>query len=78
MLKSLSRDSAFYAFASILQKLVPFLLVPLITGRLGGEALKLYDVSFAYAYLVSWLLILGQDNAGSILYFAEEAPGAHA
>lgn len=69
MLKLLLKDSAVYAVANAVQKLAPFLVIPIVTGYLGQETFKVYDVSFVSAYLVSWLVILGQDAAASILYF---------
>src|SRR4030095_15029904 len=72
MLKTLFKDSIIYGIANVLQKLVPFLVIPIITHYLGSKALKIYDVSFVYAYLFSWLIILGQDNASSILYFSNK------
>ena len=69
MLKMLMRDSLWYGLASVLQKLIPFLVIPLVISRLGSEAFKAYDVCFLYAILVSWLIVVGQDNAASILYF---------
>jgi O-antigen/teichoic acid export membrane protein len=72
MLKHLVKDSVIYAVANVLQKLVPFLVIPVITTYLGDQALKVYDVSFIYAYLFSWLLILGQDSAAAIFYFSNK------
>src|SRR4051812_17494167 len=72
MVKALFKDSIVYAFAGVIQKLVPFLIIPVITSYLGNQALKIYDVSFVYAYLFSWLIILGQDNAGAIYYFSKK------
>src|SRR4030095_2947551 len=72
MLKTLFKDSIIYGIANVLQKLVPFLVIPIITHYLGSKALKIYDVSFVYAYLFSWVIILGQDNAASILYFSSK------
>lgn len=69
MLKSLLKDSAVYAVANAIQKLVPFFIVPIVIHQLGPTALKVYDVSFVYAYLFSWLIILGQDAAASVFYF---------
>lgn len=69
MLKSLLKDSVVYGVANAVQKLVPFFVVPVIIHQLGQTALKLYDVSFVYAYLFSWLIILGQDAAASVFYF---------
>lgn len=71
MLKSLFKDSVVYGVANAIQKLVPFFVVPVIVHYLGQTALKLYDVSFVYAYLFSWLIILGQDSAASVFYFDE-------
>lgn len=69
MLKGLLKDSVVYGIANAVQKLVPFFVVPIVIHQLGQTALKLYDVSFVYAYLFSWLLILGQDAAASVFYF---------
>jgi O-antigen/teichoic acid export membrane protein len=68
MLKHLAKDSLVYVGANLLQKLIPLLVIPVITNYFGKDALKVYDVSFVYAYLFSWLIILGQDNATSILF----------
>jgi O-antigen/teichoic acid export membrane protein len=72
MLKFLLKDSLIYGLANVLQKLVPFLIIPVITRLFGSEGLKLYDLSFVYAYLFSWLIILGQDNAASVFYFSNK------
>src|SRR5215210_3777648 len=69
MLKNLLKDSVVYGAANVIQKLVPFFIIPVIIHQLGQTALKLYDVSFVYAYLFSWLIILGQDAAASVFYF---------
>ncbi|MDB5207170.1 MAG: oligosaccharide flippase family protein, partial [Flavisolibacter sp.] len=69
MLKGLLKDSMVYGVANAIQKLVPFFVVPIVIHQLGQTALKLYDVSFVYAFLFSWLLILGQDAAASVFYF---------
>lgn len=69
MRKRLLKDTAIYGIANGVQKLVPFFVVPLVVRALGQEALKIYDVAFVYAYLFSWLLILGQDSAASLLFF---------
>jgi O-antigen/teichoic acid export membrane protein len=69
MLKGLLKDSMVYGVANAIQKLVPFFVVPIVIHQLGQTALKLYDVSFVYAYLFSWLIILGQDAAASVFYF---------
>jgi len=69
MLKGLMQDSVVYGAANAIQKLVPFFIVPVVIHQLGQTALKVYDVSFVYAYLFSWLLILGQDSAASVFYF---------
>ena len=71
MLSSLMKDSLVYGIANAIQKMVPFFVIPIVTGYLGQEALKIYDVSFIYAYLFSWLIISGQDAAAAILYFDE-------
>lgn len=71
MLKGLFKDSVVYGIANAIQKLVPFFIVPVIIHQLGQTALKLYDISFVYAYLFSWLVILGQDSAASVFYFDE-------
>ena len=57
MFKHLVKDTVVYGVANAVQKLVPFFVVPLVVHQLGQEALKIYDVSFVYAYLFSWLLI---------------------
>lgn len=72
MLKRLVKDSVIYGAANTVQKLVPFFIIPIITTYLGQEALKVYDVSFVYAYVFSWLIILGQDSASGVLYFDEK------
>src|SRR5688572_11050357 len=69
MIKGLLKDSLVYGLANGIQKLVPFLLVPVTIHYLGQEAFKVYDISFVYAYLISWLVILGQDNAAGVFYF---------
>ncbi|HVF80394.1 MAG TPA: polysaccharide biosynthesis C-terminal domain-containing protein [Flavisolibacter sp.] len=69
MLRGLMKDSVIYGVANAIQKLVPFFVVPVVIQQLGQTALKVYDVSFVYAYLFSWLLILGQDSAASVFYF---------
>src|SRR5215210_2839649 len=69
MLKNLLKDSVVYGAANVIQKLVPFFIIPVVIHQLGQTALKLYDVSFVYAYLFSWLIILGQDAAASVFYF---------
>ncbi|MDQ6609998.1 MAG: polysaccharide biosynthesis C-terminal domain-containing protein [Bacteroidota bacterium] len=69
MLKSLMKDSVMYGIANAIQKLVPFFVVPIVIHQLGQTALKVYDISFVYAYLFSWLIILGQDAAASVFYF---------
>ena len=71
MLKGLVKDSVAYGIANTIQKLVPLFVVPVVIHRLGQTSLKLYDVSFVYAYLFSWLFILGQDAAASVFYFDE-------
>lgn len=71
MLKSLLKDSVVYGVANAIQKLVPFFVVPVVIHQLGQTAFKVYDISFVYAYLFSWLLILGQDAAASVFYFDE-------
>lgn len=70
--KGLLRDSAVFALASVVQKCVPFVLVPVITAHLGKEAFKVYDVALLYALLFSWLGVLGQDVAASVHYFDAE------
>ena len=72
MLSSLMKDSLVYGIANAIQKMIPFFIIPIVTGYLGQDALKIYDVSFVYAYLFSWLIISGQDAAGAILYFDEK------
>ena len=72
MLKHLAKDSLVYGLSSVLQKLVPFLVIPVITSYLGSNALKVYDVSFVYAYLFSWLIIMGQDSPASVFYFSNK------
>lgn len=71
MVKSLFKDSVIYGGLNAVQKLAPFCILPLVTKHFGKEALKVYDVAFAYALLFSWLIILGQDAAASVLFFDE-------
>ncbi len=70
--KLLLKNSIVFGIANIIQKLVPFIIIPIITAYLGQPSLKLYDVCFIYAYLFSWLVILGQDAAASVFYFDEK------
>lgn len=72
MSKLLLRDSFVYALSNAVQKMVPFLLIPVITELLGKEAFKVYDISFTYAYLFGFFIIVGQDAAASVLYFREK------
>lgn len=72
MVKTLFKDSVIYGGLNAVQKLAPFCIIPLVIRRLGNEALKIYDVAFAYAFLFSWLVILGQDAAASVLFFDEK------
>ena len=72
MLSSLMKDSLVYGIANAIQKMIPFFIIPIVTGYLGQDALKIYDVSFVYAHLFSWLIISGQDAAAAILYFDEK------
>ena len=69
MFKRLLKDSLVYGVANAIQKLGPFIILPIIVHYLGQNALKVYDVSFVYAYIFSRLVILGQDAAASVLYF---------
>jgi O-antigen/teichoic acid export membrane protein len=69
--KLLVKDSVVYGVAGAIQKLSPLILIPIITGYLGKTAFRLYDLCFIYAYLFSWLIILGQDAAASVFYFDE-------
>ncbi len=71
MLKGLIKDSVVYGVANAIQKLAPFFIIPVIIHQLGQTAFKIYDVSFVYAYLFSWLVILGQDAAATVFYFDE-------
>jgi O-antigen/teichoic acid export membrane protein len=71
MLKLLLHDSVSYSIANAIQKIIPIAIIPLVTAHLGENGLKVYDVSFVYAYLFSWLVILGQDAAASVYYFDE-------
>jgi O-antigen/teichoic acid export membrane protein len=71
IIKTLLKDSLVYGIANIIQKLVPFIIIPIITTYLGKTALKLYDISFIYTYLFSSLVILGLDSAASVFYFDE-------
>ena len=65
MLKRLVKDSFAYGIANTAQKLVPFFIIPIVTSYMGQQALKVFDVSFLYAYIFSWLIISGQDAAAS-------------
>lgn len=69
MRKALLKDSVVYGLANAVQKLGSFVIIPLVIKVLGQEAYTTYDVSFVSAYLFSWLAVLGQDVAASILYF---------
>lgn len=71
MVRHLVRDSVLYGAMNALQKLAPFFILPLVIRHLGKEGLKIYDVAFGYAFLFSWLIILGQDAAASLLFFDE-------
>lgn len=75
MHKALLKDSVVYGLANAVQKLGPFVIVPLVIKVLGQKAYTTYDVSFVSAYLFSWLVVLGQDVAASILYFDERKTG---
>lgn len=66
---NLLKDSLIYGLASSVQKLIPIFFIPIITAYLGKEELKIYDIAFTYAYLISWIIILGQDSAASAFYF---------
>jgi len=69
MLKLLLKDTVVYGAANAIQKLVPLFVIPIITNGLGPDALRLYDVSFAYAYVFAFIIIMGQDAAVATLYF---------
>jgi O-antigen/teichoic acid export membrane protein len=73
--KRLCKDSVVYGIANIIQKISPLIIIPLIIGRLGDIAFKLYDLSFVYVYLFSSLVVLGQDSAASVFYFEQKDPG---
>ncbi len=66
-----------YSLANAIQKIVPLAILPLVTAYLGANGLKLYDVAFTYAYLFSWLVILGQDAAASLYYFDNRVQQFH-
>jgi len=72
MVKNLFKDSVLYGTMNAVQKAAPFFIIPLVTRHLGKEALKVYDVSFAYVVVFLWLVVLGQDAAASVLYFDEK------
>ena len=72
MRKNLLSDSLVYGTAGAFQKLAPLVIIPLIANYMGKEALKNYDVAFGYASVFSWLIILGQDAAASLLFFDEK------
>lgn len=72
MFRHLFRDSVVYGAVNAVQKLVPFFVMPLVISYLGQKALKVYDVSFSYAYVVMWLVVLGLDAAASLLFFDEK------
>ncbi len=69
MSANLLKDSLIYGLASSVQKLIPIFFIPIITAYLGKEELKIFDIAFTYAYLFSWIIILGQDSAASVYYF---------
>jgi len=69
MLKLLLKDTVVYGAANAIQKLVPLFVIPIITKGLGPDALRLYDVSFAYAYVFAFIIIMGQDAAVATLFF---------
>ena len=69
MFKTLFKDSVVFGVVNAIQKLIPFFIIPAVIAYLGQDALRVYDVSFAYASLVSWLIILGQDAATAVLFF---------
>jgi O-antigen/teichoic acid export membrane protein len=66
---NLLKDSLIYGLASSVQKLIPIFFIPIITSYLGKEELKIFDIAFTYAYLFSWIIILGQDSAAAVYYF---------
>lgn len=71
-LKSLLRDSVVYGVANIIQRIAPLIVIPSIIKFLGDDALKIYDLSFVYAYLVAAFIFLGLDSAVSAFYFDQK------
>lgn len=67
--KSLFKNSIIYGIANSVQKLIPVIILPIITNHLGKEALKLYDVAFIYTYLFCAIILLSLDTAASVFYF---------
>ncbi len=70
------KDTVIYGLASSVQKLIPLFTLPIITKHLGKAAVSTYDISFVYAMLFSWFVILGQDSAAASYYFDKENSAA--
>ena len=72
MIKSLFTDSLAYGVINAVQKLSPFFIIPIVIHHLGPNALKIYDVAFAYVSVFLWVIVMGQDVVASMLLFDEK------
>lgn len=68
-IKQLFADSFAFAFATLGNKMVSFLLLPILTRLLGPSSYGVWDVTNTITMLVSYLCILGTDAAFAFYYF---------
>lgn len=68
-IKQLFADSFAFAFATLGNKLVSFLLLPILTRLLGLQLYGIWDTTNTITMLLSYICILGTDAAFAFYYF---------
>lgn len=61
------KDSAIYLFGELISRLVPFLLLPYLSRKLGVEGFG--ELSYYQTYLALFLIIVGLSQEGAIARF---------